>query len=536
MRTRFIFVVAVACLAACLPAGAGVMQQDIASIHGDLSRSLLGDGRGVTVAVVDGGVDSFHPALNGSQLVAKDFSKSKTTDDDRTDEGHGTGIAGILVGHDYVNGYVGLAPGATYVNARVVNSADYTNDNLVGNGIFYAVNKGARVINLSLGEVDPNPNQNKLNLIADFVAEKYGAVIVAAAGNENASASGGAPNAQYNGFTVGATGGPYYDHVTDFSNYALDTDLRSKPDIVAPGEGVSIPVANWETGTAYTSEALGTSFAAPMVGGIAAQMMGYGKAHHLSTDPLVIKAVMLAGTSKVSHFDGSPWSPRDQVDTAAGSVIDEPLDDEEGAGRVDGYGAYSIYAKQKSKSQPIATWKLASMKENGSFTLKLGTLKPGQHVDAALTWLRHVARTGNGDSDGLDASDKFTQSATLAEFSLTLLAKSNRVAVSQSTWDNLDYLSIDIPRKGAYSLLITRLPGSGLASEDYALAARVTAGGIASPALLRSARAQAVYTATGASRSFDPEAIEQVPEPTNAVLVFGLGCVLMKRLRRAGAR
>jgi hypothetical protein len=180
------------------------------------------------------------------------------------------------------------------------------------------------------------------------------------------------------------------------------------------------------------------------------------------------------------------------------------------------------------------------MKENGSLTLKLGTLKPGQHVDAALTWLRHVVRTGNGGADGLDASDKFAQAAALAEFSLTLLAKNNRVAVSQSTWDNLDYLSIDVPRKGAYSLLVTRLPGSGLPVENYALATRVTTagGGSVSPALLRGeARGPAgAYAAVGASRSLDPSAIQQLPEPTTAVLMLGSACMLMQRRRRAGGR
>ena len=65
---------------------------------------------------------------------------------------------------------------------------------------------------------------------------------------------------------------------------------------------------------------------ATMVGGVLAQLMGYGKAHHLSLAPTVLKAVVLAGTEKVSHFDGSAWTPRDQTDTSTGPVIDEPLD------------------------------------------------------------------------------------------------------------------------------------------------------------------------------------------------------------------
>jgi subtilisin family serine protease len=531
MRNRVLFLAAG--MAIGMPAAmvsAGVAQPDFAAIRGDQSRALLGDGKGVVVAVVDGGVDASHPALAGSQLVAKDFSKSGTTDDDRSDVGHGTGIAAIMVGHDTVNGYVGLAPAATFVNARVANSSDFTTDDRIANGIIYAVNKGARVINLSLGQVVANPDTSKLTLICDYVAEKYGAVIVVAAGNENASASGGTPNAQYNGFTVGATSGPSFQQITSFSNYALDTDLRSKPDLVAPGEGLSLAAADWESGTAYAEDQLGTSFAAPMVGGITAQLMGYGHAHHLSDSPLVLKAVMLAGTTKVSRYDGSAWSPRDQISTATGTTIDEPLDAEQGAGQVDGVGAYTIYGKKTSKSVPVANWKQGRLGQNGTFQLKLGKLKAGEHLDAALTWLRHVSRDGGGP-DGLDAADTFAPAATLADFNLTLLLKGKKVITSDSSWDNLEYLSLDILEKGNYSLLVDRLPGSGLAEEDFGIAARVLAGVPADAARTGASRARMASASQGALKSFEVT----VPEPTGvgAVAICVVGGLLRRRRRRS---
>src|SRR5690349_24656657 len=99
-----------------------IIQNDIAYIRGDQSRLLLGTGQGVTIAVVDGGVDVSHPALSGSLVAAQDFSNSRTTDDDKADIGHGTGIAGIFLGHDKSTGYTGLAPSAQLINARVVNA------------------------------------------------------------------------------------------------------------------------------------------------------------------------------------------------------------------------------------------------------------------------------------------------------------------------------------------------------------------------------------------------------------------------------
>lgn len=511
----------------------GVAQPDIAAIRGDQSRALFGDGSGVIVGILDGGVDATHPALQGSMLSARDFSRAGTTDDDRTDVGHGTGIMGIFLGHDSVNGFTGLAPGAKFVNARVVNKVDYTNDTLIGNGIGWVVNRGAKVMNLSLGEPDAKPDLNKLNLMLDYVAEKYGTVAVVAAGNENASAVQGAPNGQYNGFTVGATKGTNYDRVTDFSNYSTATDLRTKPDLVAPGQGVTLATANWEAGSLYTDQGSGTSFAAPMVGGIVAQMMGYGKAHHLSVSPLTIKAVLMAGSTHVFKNAGGTWVDRHETTTANGVVIDQALDEEQGAGRVDGVGAYNIYARKTDKTTLVSNWSLSGLRESGSFSMKLGNLKAGQHVDGALTWFRHVTRKDGGAS-GLDGSDRFTQSASLANFSLTLLLNGKKIVTSDSSWDNLDYLSLDIPRNGSYSLLVNRLAGSGLTMESFGLAARVSANGTAGSSAQSSlARANsAALTSRGAQRSFDPNT--GVPEPTGILAGILITIVAMRRRVKIG--
>src|SRR5438270_812407 len=151
-------------IAAAAVASGAVIQKDIAAIRGDQSRALMGDGRGVIVGIVDGGIDVTHPSIRGSLIAAKDFSASGTTDDDRTDLGHATGIAGIFLGHDGPGGYTGLAPRARLVNARVVASNDYTTDAMIGTGIFWSISKGAKIINLSLGHADANPDTSKLNL------------------------------------------------------------------------------------------------------------------------------------------------------------------------------------------------------------------------------------------------------------------------------------------------------------------------------------------------------------------------------------
>lgn len=505
---------------------AAVLQPDIASIRGDQSRLLFGEGAGVVVGIVDGGVNAAHPALAGSMIAAKDFSHSGTTNDDPTGDGHGTGIMSLLIGHDNANGFLGLAPAAKFVNARVVNAANNTTDPTIANGVFWAAGKGAKVINISLGEADANPNQNKLNLMLDYAAEKYKTVFVVAAGNENASAVGGAPSGQFNGFTVGATFGSSFDKVTEFSNYSLATDLRSKPDVVAPGQGVTLAVANYASDASpYTNIGEGTSFSAPMVGGLLAQMIGYGKAHHLSVDPLALKAVLMTSSTHIYEFEGGTWTARHQLATASGVTVDQSLDAEQGAGRIDGVEAYDIYARKTDVSTLVANWAISSMKANGSFSMKLGNLKAGQHVDSTLTWLRHVGRSGSGS---LSASNKFFQSATLADFSLTLLLNGKKIETIDSNWDNLDYLSLDIPQNGNYSLLVSRSAGSGLSVEEFGLAARVLANANLSQAQANVARAQTAFASTGAQRSFDP--VVNTPEPSG-VAVFALALVLIGRRR-----
>lgn len=481
-------------------ARAGIIQNDIAYVRGDQSRALLGNGAGVITAVVDGGIDANHPALRGSVVQSQDFSNSNTTDDDKSDVGHGTGIAGLLVGHDKANHYYGLAPGAQLLNARVVNASNRSPNLWVGNGLFWALEQGAKVVNLSLGNPTSKPGREQLNLMVDYAVEHYGATITVAAGNENVSAVDYTPGGNFNGVTVGATGGSRFDHVTSFSNYAVG-DVRSKPELVAPGQGVALATANWEAGAAYYNQGWGTSFAAPIVGGIATQLIGYGQDHHQSTDPLVIKAVMMAGASKVYHYDGSAWTVRHMQRRKDGNVVDQPLDEEQGAGRVDGVGAYNIYAHHTDATTALADWKLSSMREQETQTIKLGKLTAGQHLDATMDWYRHVDRT-DGGPDGTDGSDTFFGTASLADFSLTLMRDGQKVLTSDTDQDNYENLSLTLPQDGTYSLVLYRYAGKGLKDEEYALAMRV----LNAVGKARSSRARARAAAiTAASRLAKPD-------------------------------
>lgn len=549
-----LLLLACAAAGAARPLAAQVAQPEIHAIAGDLSLTATGGtraGAGVTIGIIDSGININHPALNGSLAAQQDFTGQAILGDDAHDAGHGTGIASLIVGHDGKS-YTGLAPAAKFINARVADSFDYTNDNIIGDGMFWSLNKGAKIINLSLGESSKFPDANKLNLMIDYAAEHNKALIVGAAADGDTSAVQDAPGGQYNGLTVGALQ-TNFRNVALFSAYSLDTDKRTKPDLVAPGTNVAIAAGNFEKNPHYV-QGTGTSFAAPLVAGVAAQLMSYGRSHGMDTSPLVLKAVMMNTADHVNDYLGDAWAPRHtRRNPNGGLLLDQSLDDEQGAGRLDGYASYAQYAKKTSKEVPVVKWKDSTMKEGDSYTMDLGNLTAGERVDATITWYRHVAVRGHGSVTG---ESSFYQSSTLADFALSLSRDSQLQVTSDSNVDNVEHISWTLTGKGDYTLDVTRFAGTGITLEPYALAARVVAASADTPTSSRKHRVARVSTSLetagalrGVTSPFDPSdnlaaatspAILSpagvVPEPASpALLLAASAFVLLHRHRRHDA-
>lgn len=109
-------------------------------------------GEGVIVAVVDSGVDATHPDLTGQVLTGKDFSGGGNAHEDLV--GHGTKMASIIAGHGHGSdnnlGVIGLAPKAKILPLRTLQKREDKNlDEVWGSAVQYAVDQGAKVINLS---------------------------------------------------------------------------------------------------------------------------------------------------------------------------------------------------------------------------------------------------------------------------------------------------------------------------------------------------------------------------------------------------
>lgn len=205
------------------------------------------------VAVIDSGVRASHPDLVGKVMVGYDFVAN---DNDANDEnGHGTGVAGTLSPRS--NNQIGVC-GVAWANpilpVRVLDANGSGNYSAIANGIIYAADRGAKVINLSLGGTS---SSRALQDAINYAWNKQ-CVIVAAAGN-NGSNVAFYPAACTNVVAVSATNAS--DTRPTWSNFG------SYVDVSAPGVDI-LSVYGTDQYAAWN----GTSFSSPVASGVVALM------------------------------------------------------------------------------------------------------------------------------------------------------------------------------------------------------------------------------------------------------------------------
>ena len=241
-------------------------------------------GTGITIGIVDTGVDSTHPDLAANVVATADcIGRPCASGGGQDTHGHGTIVSGIAAaaannGH----GGAGVAPDARLVVAKVLNGKGEGRVGDINNGIRWVVDQGAKVVNLSLG--DPNVSVSSvlgtpLRSGIDY-AWSRGAVPVLASGNYGTgSADLGSGNyGSVNALVVGATNRagavPSYSGAIGNAKWGL----------VAPGGSGSGGGADSNVlstfpaaagGTGYATAA-GTSMAAPHVSGAVALLMAQG--------------------------------------------------------------------------------------------------------------------------------------------------------------------------------------------------------------------------------------------------------------------
>ena len=167
-------------------------QWGLEQINGPHAWKLGASGEGVVIAVVDTGIDLSHPDLRGNLVKGTDVAIDADGDcpGPQDQDGHGTHAAGIAAGiGDNGAGTIGVAPEAKIMPVRVIRGDEGEPEVIeatrrVAQGIRYAAKNGADVINLSLSTF--YVTNNPLSGVSEAIefAWNEGAVIVAAAGND----------------------------------------------------------------------------------------------------------------------------------------------------------------------------------------------------------------------------------------------------------------------------------------------------------------------------------------------------------------
>jgi subtilisin family serine protease len=237
-------------------------------------------GQGIIVAVLDTGIDYNHEDLNNNIWINTKEIAGNGIDDDGNgyiddvrgwnfdsnnnnvldDEGHGTHVAGTIAAENNNFGVTGIAYNSQIMAVKVLDENGSGSYSSIANGIRYAVDNGANVINLSLGGGSGN---NTLQSAIEYASDR-GVIVVMAAGNSGGSVPSYPARYAYDyGLAVGAVN--QNNQLTGFSNRAGSQEIKY---VTAPGEDIYSTLPNNKYAS-YT----GTSMAAPHVAGVVALML-----------------------------------------------------------------------------------------------------------------------------------------------------------------------------------------------------------------------------------------------------------------------
>jgi thermitase len=256
---------------------------------GALSAWRYSTGTGVTVAVVDTGVDPTAPDLAGQTVAGQSFLGGVQGTPTPDQNGHGTFVSGeIAAVQNNGVGVTGVAPGAKVMPLQALDANGSGSVNDVAAAFNYAGQNGARIVNASLGAATTSQT------LEQSIADNPNTLYVVAAGNNGTNNDDSStpfypcnlPEA--NVICVGAT--DQTDRPASFSDYGA-----ANVDLFAPG----VNIASTWTGGRYVY-ASGTSMAAPMVSGTLALML----AGNPSLTTAQLKADLLASVNPVPQLAG----------------------------------------------------------------------------------------------------------------------------------------------------------------------------------------------------------------------------------------
>lgn len=292
-------------------------------------------GEGVTVAVLDTGVDATHPDLEGSVLTGTDLVGFGASRGDRAWARHGTAMAGIIAGHGHgpgsEDGVLGVAPRVRILPVRVIlegtdksrDKARKTRGTALAEGIRWAADHGADVINLSLGDDSESAHPDAGEDAAVQYALAKGVSVVASAGN-------GGEKGDHISYPAAYPGVIAVTAVDRYGTHAAFSTSRWYATVSAPG--VDIVIADPDR---RYYEGWGTSAAAAFVSGAVALVRGA----HPDLTPAQVKRLLVDTARSRPKGGRTDQKGYGTVDPAAAIEAGDALKGADPKAAVAGYGA-----------------------------------------------------------------------------------------------------------------------------------------------------------------------------------------------------
>jgi len=379
-------------------------------------------GSQLTLAVVDDGIDGTRPDFAGRVLAGRDIvfdvALSPGANSDRG--GHGTAVAGVAAAAGN-NGteLAGIDWSARILPIRVTDGAGCITDASVAAAITYAADRGASVINVSMGTTAPNP------VLADAVRYAFtrGTLIVASAGNDIAANQPVYPAAYPEVVSVGAT--------TSTGDVATYSNQNGTIDVVAPGGDGSASVPGDVLVLSERDElapAAGTSFSSPHVAGAA---LLYRAVWPGATPGAVAQVLRRSATDlgPSGRDDGYGYGQLDiaallQIDPATTVVIPRAIGDACPAGRVPSSGFTDIGVNSHRPAIDCAVWwRVAS-------GITASTYRPASDVTRAqmATFIARVIEQSGGTLPAATKDHFRDDTGNIHEASINRLAEARLVS------------------------------------------------------------------------------------------------------------
>ena len=368
------------------------------SIKADALWDLGITGTGARIAIIeDSRVD-----FNNSCLSANNLG-TRVPNDPEVDD-HATACAGIAAGTH--NNFRGIAPGAGIYSSNIVSYANFANIAAATDAA--ALNADVSNNSWGLNGCGGDGTVNVWGRHADYIVRYIWDTVTASAGNDGNCLQNGYVNSVGSGFNTIAVGNyddagtVKFDDNTMWPTSSWRDPLslhndREKPEVSAPGANIKTTIMAPNFDCNIDEIGSGTSFSAPAVAGLAADLMQVRSS--LRVYPESVKALILAGAT-------------DNVEGAAG------LSEKDGAGGVNALTSYTSVVNNRY------TWRYvvpSSFDASRNITINLGWVNAGQRVKVALVW------------DSTPTSDYVTDPL---KADLDLIVNGPTQTLYSASWDN----------------------------------------------------------------------------------------------------